>query len=223
MSPKFRSQKTFFSSSSSLTSSRPWPVWRESVAGEVRFAPMTRRNAYRLYNRALAFERATRARGRQDGKLGRNGLAILRALIFRFLNFRTGRLDPSYAAIAREAAISERSVGRGLVALKAAGVLTWLRRCYGEAVNGIWQLIQETNAYGLQSEANWKGWTPIPDSPPPEHWGAPDHVSGALEAAGDAVREGRDDRIAEAFELEPADRLAAQLASFARRRTSESP
>jgi hypothetical protein len=50
------------------------------------------------------------------------------ALLFDFINYRTGALYPSWAAIAEAACISESSVGRGLAKLKAAGVLNWLRR-----------------------------------------------------------------------------------------------
>jgi len=85
---------------------------------------MTPREAAELYG-----ERQTRGPGRQDGALGRNGLAVLWALLFRFLNYRTGELDPSYEAVADQACISPRSVARGLKSLRAAGSLNWLRRC----------------------------------------------------------------------------------------------
>jgi hypothetical protein len=58
-----------------------------------------------------------------------HSLAIIHALLFDFLNFRTGQLDPAYEAIARAAFISVRSVARGLQALKDSGVLFWQRRC----------------------------------------------------------------------------------------------
>jgi hypothetical protein len=35
-------------------------------------------------------------------------LAVLHALVFDFLNHRTGRLDPSYAAIAAKAVLHSR-------------------------------------------------------------------------------------------------------------------
>jgi hypothetical protein len=83
----------------------------------------------RLYHKARRFERRTRQAGRQDGALGRNGLAVRHALLFDFLNYNSGQLDPAYATIAKQACISVRSVARGLVNLKVAGVLNWLRRC----------------------------------------------------------------------------------------------
>ena len=45
----------------------------------------------------------------------RDGLAILHALLFDFLNYRSGALYPSWAAISDAANISERSVIRRLV------------------------------------------------------------------------------------------------------------
>jgi hypothetical protein len=61
--------------------------------------------------------------------IGRNGLAVLHVLLFDFMNYKSGALYPSQAAIAGKANISKRSVARGLVKLKSAGVVNWLRRC----------------------------------------------------------------------------------------------
>src|SRR6516165_5693742 len=100
-----------------------WPVWRDSVRRQVTYQPMSKRLAVQLWHKARRFERQTRKPGLQDGAIGRNGLATLHALLFDFLNYASGRLDPAHATIARAANISERSVRRGLVKLKAAGVL----------------------------------------------------------------------------------------------------
>jgi hypothetical protein len=113
-----------------------WPVWRDSTTAEVKFQPMPKKKAVRLYHDARRFERQTRQPGRQDGALGRNGLAVLHALLFDILNYASGRLDPSYAKIAEKACISARSVARGLVNLKLAGVLNWLRRCKPAETDG---------------------------------------------------------------------------------------
>src|SRR5579862_4046568 len=100
-----------------------WPVWRDSTTQEVKFQPMPKKRAVQLYHKARRFERQTRQPGKQDGALGRNGLAVLHALIFDILNYKSGRLEPGYAKIAEKACISRRSVARGLASLKAAGVL----------------------------------------------------------------------------------------------------
>jgi len=54
-----------------------WPVWKDSARAEVKFHPMPRRQAVRLFHDARRYERQTRKFGRQDGAIGRNGLAIL--------------------------------------------------------------------------------------------------------------------------------------------------
>jgi DNA-binding transcriptional regulator YhcF (GntR family) len=58
------------------------------------------------------------------------------------MHYASGRLDPSIKAIARAANISESSVKRGLVKLKAAGVVTWLRRCAEDWIDGRFVLRQ---------------------------------------------------------------------------------
>ena len=75
------------------TARATWPVWSDSTRKEVKFQPLPKKKAVKLYHEARRFERMTRAaapKGHQDGALGRNGLAVLHALIFDFLNFATG-------------------------------------------------------------------------------------------------------------------------------------
>jgi hypothetical protein len=50
---------------------------------------------------------------------------VLHALIFDFLNHRTGRLDPSYAAIAAKAGVCVRTVATALARLRELGILNW--------------------------------------------------------------------------------------------------
>jgi hypothetical protein len=154
----------------------PWPVWKDSTTKPVRSQPMTRREAHQLYRDAEEFERQTRKPGHQDGALGRNGLKVLYALLFHFLNYRSGALYPSRKKIAREAIISERSVDRGLVSLKKAGILNWLRRCE-EVVGALGGFLmrQISNAYAVLPCSQWRGYKPPPPPPPPPTpscWGA---------------------------------------------------
>ena len=67
-----------------------WPVWRDSTTKEVKFQPMPKRQAVKLWHDARRFERQTRQPGYQDGAIGRNGLAMLQALLFDFLNYASG-------------------------------------------------------------------------------------------------------------------------------------
>src|SRR5208282_471386 len=144
-----------------------WPVWKDSARADVKFQPLPKKRAVRLYHEARRFERQTRTPGHQDGALGRNGLALLHALIFDCLNYASGRLDPSYETLARFANISVRSVARGLQKLKAAGVLNWIRRCVENVRDGRFSLEQETNAYAVLPASQWSGYHPPPPAPPP--------------------------------------------------------
>jgi len=148
-------------------------VWKGSVREAVTFVPLSRKEATRRYHDARRFERQTRKPGRQDGAIGRNGLAILHALVFDFLNHRTGQLDPCYETIAHAANISIRSVARGLVALKKAGVLFWVKRCeenlkVGTRASQAYELEQTSNAYAVLPPSNWVGYRPPAEPPPPD-------------------------------------------------------
>jgi hypothetical protein len=180
-----------------------WPVWSDSTTKEVRSQPMTKRQAVQLWHDARRFERQTREPGRQDGAIGRNGLAVVHALLFDFINYRTGALYPSWAAIAEAACISESSVGRGLAKLPAGGFL----------------LRQISNAYHVCSTANWKGYKPPPPPPPPAlgTWGDRPSMGSAPDVAASLRREGAPLQARlDALESDPGNELAAALARLGR-------
>ena len=200
----------------------PWPVWKGSAnitKSKVKPPPaMTRQDAARYYQQLEAFEGRTRLPGRQDGALGRNGLAVARAFLWRFLNWRTGRLDPSYDEIAKAANISPRSVARGIQALRRAGVLEWVQRCIETTDKaGRFALAQISNLYAFRAVARWIGFTAedqaTPAEPPP-----PDAVAlGLVETIKrGTVEAGTFDREYELLELEAfaavGDGLSAVLA-----------
>jgi len=197
----------------SLENAATWPVWHDSTTNNVSFRPIPKREAYKLHQHARRLERQTRKPGRQDGALGRNGIAVLSTLLFDFLNYRTGQLDPSRKSIAEKAGISLSSVGRGLARLKDAGILDWIRRCKAEWVDGRFTLRQETNAYAVRPCSRWLGYREPPPAPPPDAgtWG--DHPPFcAIEEALAVARGGGDfaARVA-ALSSDPGDRLAAAL------------
>jgi hypothetical protein len=208
--PGFAGAKTFAA----------WPVWRDSTSSTVKFQALPKRQAVRLYHKARRFERATRQVGRQDGALGRNGLLVLHALLFDFLNYASGRLDPSYAKIADKACISARSVARGLARLKAAGVVHWLRRCSESRDElGRFRLEQDTNAYAVLPSAQWRGFYEPPEAPPPHptSWGAMPPLPSPIEQALLDRADGSPDRsILTVLESDPGDGLAAALARLGR-------
>lgn len=200
----------------------PSPCWRDSTTKPVKWQHMTPDAAKELYRQAEDFERQTRQPGRQDGAIGRNGLAVLRALIFGFLNYTTGQLDPGYESIACRACISIRSVARGLKNLKLAGVLNWVRRCFPNFSGGVCVLEQDTNAYGILPASQWRGYRPSPrrTAPPrPERgtWGDHPPLPDALTAAATERREGGTGRgIIRELESDPTHELAKVLAALGR-------
>ena len=139
-----------------------WPVWRGSTTSEVKFQPLAKKEAHRLWHKARRFERQTRRPGKQDGALGRNGIAVIHALLFDFLNYRSGALYPSVEAIAKAACISVSSAFRGLADLKAAGVVNWLRRAEESITEtGGFILKQITNASAVLSSSQWRGYSEL--------------------------------------------------------------
>jgi hypothetical protein len=113
---------------------------------------------------------------------------VLHALIFDFLNHRTGRLDPSYEAIARKAGVCVRAVATTLARLKELGILNWVRRCARCAKSwrdGRFVLEQETNAYAVLPDSQWRGYRPPaePPVPAPPTWGEPTPMPDAVALA----------------------------------------
>lgn len=194
-----------------------WPVWRDSTTAEIKFQPLPKKKAVQLYHKARRFERQTRQPGKQDGALSRNGLAVLHALLFDFLNYASGRLDPSYASIARMACISVRSAARGLARLKLSGVLNWERRSKPIVEEGAFLLQQDTNAYAVLPATQWPGYYELPEAPPPypASWGAtpplPDQLAQAVadRRAGDS-----DKAVLGRLADDPGDQLACAIAGL---------
>ncbi|HMD69469.1 MAG TPA: hypothetical protein VKF42_11360 [Chitinivibrionales bacterium] len=205
----------------------PSPVWRDSTTDDVKFSPMPKKQAVKLYHRARDFERRTRQPGRQDGAIGRNGLALLHAMIFDFLDFRTGQLDPAQETIAKKAGISLRSAARGLANLKLSGVLNWVRRCSASFINGRYTLEQDTNAYAILPSSQWLGYVEPPEAPAPQSgtWG--DHPCAMREPLTEAVTEQRQGGGTEAvirqLELDRPGTVAAALASLGRAMIARKP
>ena len=110
---------------------------------------------------------------------------MLHALIFDFLNHRTGRLDPSYAAIAAKAGVCVRTVATALQRLRELGILNWVRRCAESWRDGRFVLEQESNAYAVLPESQWRGYRPPqePPGPAPGTWGDPPPMPSALAQA----------------------------------------
>jgi hypothetical protein len=173
---------------------------------------MAKKAAVKLWHRARDLDRGTHEPGRHGGAVGPTGLAVLHALIFDFLNHRTGRLDPSYAAIAAKAGVCVRTVATALQRLRELGILNWVRRCAERWADGRFVLEQQTNAYGLLPETGWRGYRPPPEPPAapwPDTWGAtPPMPSALIQAALESDLTGQ----VQALASDPKDGLAAALA-----------
>jgi hypothetical protein len=196
-----------------------WPVWRDSTTREVHFQPMPKKKAVKLWHRARAFDRQTKQEGKHGGVLGHAALQVLHTLIFDFLNYASGQLDPSQAQIARAANMCERAVRSALNRLRDFGILHWVRRCREMKQAGGFIMEQISNAYAVLTEGQWRGYRPPPEptAPWPDTWGATPPLPSQLVQAADEVRRGGDPRTVLAMlEADPADELTATLAKLGR-------
>lgn len=196
-----------------------WPVWSDSTTKEIRFQPVPKKAATRLWHRARAFDRQTNQQGKHGGAVGHAALQVLHSLIFDFLNYTTGRLDPSYAAIARAANVCERTVATALKRLRDLGILNWVRRCAETWQDGRFVLEQQTNAYAVLPDSQWRGYVPPPEpvAPWPDTWGATPPLPSQLVQAAEEARRGGDRRTVIAMlDADPGDGLAAALVRLGR-------
>jgi len=229
MTQQNNSRRDLFGSASQKTYAAH-PVWSGSARNDVKFAPLgPNRGAVRsarakIYHHARRFERQTRTKNKQDGKIGRNGLLILHAMLFDFMDEQTGRIDPGYKTLARIANISIRSVARGIVRLKAAGVLNWVRRVYAKPTENPdrgWRMAQDTNAYAIAPPTQWKGFhAPAePPAPQPGTWGDHPPLPSALGRAADELAAGASiDAVARTLDQDNENPSAGILARMIRNR-----
>jgi DNA-binding MarR family transcriptional regulator len=123
------------------------------------FRRLDRNDLAKLLFLAEALDRNSHQPGRHGGMIGRTGLAVLRALITRFYNKQSGRLDPSLEAIARAANVARSTVQEAITRLELAGLIERFRRIYRTRVVLCCQLtgrpyeairvLQDTNGYRL--------------------------------------------------------------------------
>jgi hypothetical protein len=195
------------------------PVWSDSTTKEIKFQKMPKKVATRLWHRARDFDRKTRRKDHHGGAVGHAALQVLHAMIFDFLNYASGRLDPSYAAIARKANVCERTVANALKRLRELGILNWVRRCAETWKDGRFVLEQETNAYAVLPPSQWHGYKepPEPQPPAPGTWGDHPPLPSVLAQAVTEQRVSGSLRTAiEVLDCDPTDALAGALARLGR-------
>ena len=90
--------------------------------------PLDRNARARVIALAEALERRTKPAGRRNGIVSLIGLVVLRALLFRYLNSKTGLLCPSYATLQAATGLCRQSIATALARLEMCGVLKITRR-----------------------------------------------------------------------------------------------
>jgi len=143
-------------------------------------------------------------------------LAVLQSLIFTFQNWRSGRLDPSYAAIAKASNLCRRTVATALKRLRDLGIVDWTRRCTETRTDtGQYVLEQKSNAYALMPPSGWRGYREPPDhpGPAPGTWGQAPPLPDVVAQADQERRHGGGRAgVLSILASDPTDGLAAVLA-----------
>src|SRR4051794_21399398 len=190
------------------------PAWHDSVALPVIFQPIPRKKAAAIWNKARRLDMKTGRKSRHGGMVGRSALTVLSVLIFDFLDYASGRLDPSHAAIARKARMCERSVRTALAKLKTLGIVNWLRRATKEY--GPWGVThkQDSNAYILSEPPILKEGDP--PLPLPHELGSVPSLPDIMTQAVEAMKQGDTRTMVAIMESDPKDALAACWAAFYR-------
>lgn len=150
-------------------------IWKPFAGGNVRAAK--RRigailKSAREYDKRTRRARQLRQSGARNGMIGHIGLAVLEALYTRYLDFRTGRMEPAIATLADAVGHSYAAVHAALRRLREAGFLHWVRRSrpIEDAAGAGPRVEQITNAYVPllppvieRAVAHLLGKAPLPD------------------------------------------------------------
>jgi hypothetical protein len=202
------------------TSYAAWRVWSGSTIKDVRFVPMPKKAAVRIYHKAIDWNQSGKLAGRHGGLIGSHVLLVLHTLIFDFLNHKTGRLDPSYKALQRATRLCRQTVAKALARLKELGIINWVRRCTEDHdESGRFMLRQETNAYAILPSSQWRGYVEIlePKPPHPSSWGACPPLPSLVEQATAEAQYGDSmTGIVRRLDADPDDELALTLSSLGR-------
>ncbi len=130
---------------------------REKVFGIGRPRALDRNAKVRIMHLARCLSRRTE-RGRAYGAVTGKALAVLEAILWGFHNAASGLCFPSYERIAEAAHCARSTVAEAIVALEAAGVLSWVNRLkrIREAIPGLpgvgatrVRIVRTSNAYAF--------------------------------------------------------------------------
>ena len=196
----------------------PWPVWRGSVAGPVRFrgdVPQGSREAL-AQGPALGSRDAPARPAWRRHRPHRARHAVRAAVRFPEPSHRPAR--PVARRDRAKAGCCRRAVVDALARLRDLGLLHWQRRCEETRdAEGRFRLRQRTNAYGLLPPSQWRGYRDNDPPPPdPATLGAPEPIPDPIEAAVAEITSGQRKAAVAALEADPRDRLAMALAALGR-------
>jgi hypothetical protein len=129
--------------------------------------PLDRNQQAKILYVADQLERRTKLPGKHNGCLGAIGLSVLRALLLRCFNRRTGLCCPSYVALQSITGLCRASIAAALARLEASGIVKIVRRLVRKPMvrvsptTGFQEVItatlQDTNCYSFSGEPH-----PIP-------------------------------------------------------------
>lgn len=123
---------------------------------DIDYVPRTHAEKLLVLAQATAYNARHREPGQHIGPITRTMLTVLNALLFTFLNNKTGDCFPSYATIADSAGCSEDTVYRAISILRDAEILDW-DRCFTkrpDRVTRTWKVMRTSNAYLFARPAN---------------------------------------------------------------------
>lgn len=131
---------------------------------------LDRNHRAKLLYLAERLELASKGKGRRNGMLGYVGLRVLRCLLLRFQNAKSGLCCPSYSSIQRATGLSRAAVAAAIARLEAAGIIVVTRRLVRQVVERICSvtgrvqrlvgIVQGSNCYGFRAESSGR-----PDNP----------------------------------------------------------
>jgi hypothetical protein len=123
--------------------------------------PLDRNGQARVIYIAEMLERRTKLPGKRNGALGYIGLAVLRALLLRCFNRRSGLCCPSYIALGSITGLCRDSIAKALARLEASGIVKIVRRLVRKPIvrvspitghqEVIVSTVQDVNCYSFAS------------------------------------------------------------------------
>jgi len=129
---------------------------RGSEFGEGPRIPLDREAKVRIMHAGRALKRRTE-KGRHYGRLTGKFIDVLQALVWLIHDGRSGQCNPSYETIADKAGCARSTVAKAIIALEAAGILSWAQRIRrvrervrDELLGGwtwVWRVVRTSNAY----------------------------------------------------------------------------